>query len=70
MKHYTLSEIKGKYIGETFIVEAKDAVDAMKKCGMICWIKGYKKFDKMYFGKMYEVYETNKPHIVEYICHV
>lgn len=69
MKKYTLNEIKGKHYGQAILVDAENAIDAMKKSGMTCWVKSYNKFDKTYFGKMYEVYETGKPHKVEYICH-
>ena len=69
MTSYTLNEIKGKYQGDVILVLAENAVEAMKKCGMTCWIRSHEKFKKMYFGKIYEVYETDEPHNVQYVCH-
>lgn len=68
-KMYTLNEAKGRYQGDTILVRAENAIEAMKKAGMTCWIRGYERFKDMYFGKMYEVYETGNPGHVEYICH-
>ena len=68
-KTYTLSEAKGKYHGDTILVRAENAIEAMKKAGMTCWIRDYERFKEMYFGKIYVVYETEKPWYIEYICH-
>lgn len=69
MKKYLFNELKGKYQGEMIIVEAETADEACEKAGMKVKIKPDKKFDKMYFGKIYEVYELGKPEAVEYVCH-
>lgn len=69
MTSYTLNEINCKYQGDFIIVLAENPIDAMKKCGMTCWIRSYEKFKRMYFGKMYEIYKTGEPHNVKYICH-
>ena len=69
MKTYIINEIRGKYQGEMFIINAENAVEAMKKAGMTCWVRGFEIFEKMYFGKIYEVYEIEKAWQVEFICH-
>ena len=69
MKTYIINEIRGKYQGEIFIINAENAVEAMKKVGMTCWVRAFEKAEKAYFGKSYEVYEIDKAWHVEYICH-
>lgn len=69
MKNFTLNEIKRKLHGDVIIVNAENAIDAMRKAGMSHWCKSYEKFNEIYSGKVYEVYETDKPYKVEYICH-
>ena len=69
MKNFTLNEIKGKLHGDVIIVNAENAIDAMQKVGMSHWCKSHEKFNEIYFGKVYEVYETDKPYKAEYICH-
>ncbi len=68
-KTYTLSEVKGKYQGDMIFVRAENAIEAMKKAGMTCWIRNYERFKDMYFGKIYAVYETGNSSYIEYICH-
>ena len=69
MKNYTLNEINGMSQGQIILVNAEDAIEAMKKADMVCWVREYEKFNTFYSGKIYEIYETGKPNNVEYICH-
>ena len=67
MKTYLFKEVCGKQWGEAIIIEAENAIQAMQKAGMTEWIKPYKKFSHMVFGKMFEVAEMGKVN-AEYIC--
>lgn len=69
MKKYVFNEVKGKYQGEMIIVEAETADEACEKAGMKEKIKPCERFDTFYLGKMYELYEMDKPFAVEYVCH-
>lgn len=68
MKKYILDELKGKYYGETIIVEAENGKEACRKAGMTEIIKYDEKFKAMYFGKIYECREFGKVN-AEYIAH-
>lgn len=69
MASYTLNEVNGKLQGNVILVQAENAIEAMKKCGMTSWVRSYEMFKKTYFGKVYEVYKTGEPHNVQYVCH-
>lgn len=66
---YTLNEVCGRNQGQIIMIDAQNAIEAMKKAGMTCWVRSYEKFSKAHNGRLYEVYETEKPDKVEYICH-
>ena len=69
MKKYVFNEVKGKYQGEMIIVEAETPEEACEKAKMKEKIKPYEKFRPMYFGKIYTLYELDKPSAIEYVCH-